>query len=114
MNTTDARVAVMPLRRGGLRLAGSKNGGQDGLWRTGGTHGNSATALAEDPAHDQALLQAVRKELRKLGIELKGISSLVIIADCKGLKRLRAWVAVWRVLAASGVKLDPFAMSPRL
>jgi hypothetical protein len=103
----------MPLRRGGLRLMGVKRSGH-GTWRSGGTYGNSASALAEDPVHDQELLQAIRKELRRLGIELSSVTNLVVIADCKGLKRLRAWVAVRRVLTASSVKLDPFAMSPRL
>ena len=110
MTGTTAHVAVMPLRRGGLRLLGITNARQ-GLWRTGGTYGNSPTALAEDPEHDSALLTTIRKELRQLGIELDTVTDRVIIAECKGVQRLRAWFAVWKLLANKGIRLHPFAMT---
>lgn len=111
MSEPQFRVAVKPIH-GGLRLVGQDQNG-NGLWRNGGTYGNSETALAEDTEHDSATLYILRKALRETGYELTSITNLVIIVGCRTSQLPHVAVIVRRVLLPLNIPLDLLRNTPR-
>ena len=111
MSGSGFRVAANPTR-GGFRLVGQNPKGE-GLWRNGGTYGNSEAALAEDAEHDSATLYVLRKALHEAGYELTSITNLVIIVGCRTSQLLHVAVIVRRVLQPLNIPLDLLHNTPR-
>lgn len=111
MSEPQFRVAANVVQ-GGFRLKGQNSNGV-GLWRNGGTYGDSRAALAEDAEHDSATLWVMRAALRNEGYELTSISDLDIVVGCHTSQSQDVEAIVQQVLKTLRIPLDLIRDTPR-